>query len=91
MRALKIALLCALVFTALWLLSPSHSSVAKEPGVVEISFMAPGGGGVSDLGVVSGAGPASPESPAAALALFAIISIMAFIPVLGLSKICAAF
>lgn len=41
--------------------------------------MAPGGGGVSDLGVVSGAGPASPESPAAALALFAIISIMAFL------------
>ena len=43
MQAWKIALICALGFSALWLLSPSHSAVAPEPGVVEISFMAPGG------------------------------------------------
>jgi multiple sugar transport system permease protein/multiple sugar transport system substrate-binding protein len=42
----KVALLSALVLTALWFLSPSRSAQAPEPGVVEISIMG--------LGPVSG-------------------------------------
>jgi multiple sugar transport system permease protein len=43
MNAWKIALLSALGLTGLWLLSPSRSQLASQPGVVEISYMAPGG------------------------------------------------
>jgi multiple sugar transport system permease protein len=45
MSTWKIALLSALILTALWLLSPSRSEQAPEPGVVEISYM--GGGPIS--------------------------------------------
>ena len=44
----KVALLSALILTALWLLAPSRSARAPEPGVVEISFSARGGGPVAD-------------------------------------------
>src|SRR5437773_8360533 len=43
MSAWKIALLSALIVTALWVLSPTRSALAPEPGVVEITFMGPGG------------------------------------------------
>jgi len=43
MTAWKVALLSVLTLTALWLLSPSRSMAIKEPGVVEISYMGPGG------------------------------------------------
>jgi ABC-type sugar transport system permease subunit/ABC-type glycerol-3-phosphate transport system substrate-binding protein len=43
MNLWKTALLCALIFTALWLLSPSRSRTASEPGVVEITYMEPTG------------------------------------------------
>ncbi len=45
MSTWKVALLSALILTALWLLSPSRSEQAPEPGVVEISYM--GGGPIS--------------------------------------------
>ena len=43
MNSWKIALLAALSFSALWLLSPSRSAQKSEPGVVEIAYMGPGG------------------------------------------------
>jgi multiple sugar transport system permease protein len=43
MSAWKLALLSALTLTVLWLLAPSRSAQAPEPGVVEISYMGPGG------------------------------------------------
>ncbi|MEI6084560.1 MAG: hypothetical protein WCS70_09695, partial [Verrucomicrobiota bacterium] len=43
MSAWKVALYSALILTALWLLSPSRSQLAPEPGVVEITYMGPGG------------------------------------------------
>src|SRR5579859_3500497 len=39
MSTWKVALLSALMLTVLWLLSPSRSAQAPEPGVVEISMM----------------------------------------------------
>ncbi|HTS18524.1 MAG TPA: extracellular solute-binding protein [Verrucomicrobiae bacterium] len=39
MTAWKVALLSALVLTALWLLSPSRSAQAPQPGVQEVSIM----------------------------------------------------
>lgn len=43
MSAWKVALYSALILTALWLLSPTRSEQAPEPGVVEITYMSPGG------------------------------------------------
>lgn len=43
MNAWKVAFLSALVLTALWLLSPARSRQVAGPGVVEITYMAPGG------------------------------------------------
>lgn len=43
MNAWKVALYSAVILTALWLLAPSRSAQAPEPGVVEITYMAPGG------------------------------------------------
>ncbi len=45
MSAWKIALYSALILSALWLLSPSRSEQAPEPGVVEITYL--GGGPIS--------------------------------------------
>src|SRR5712675_1590070 len=45
MSAWKVALYSALILTALWLLSPSRSAKAPEPGVVEITYM--GGGPIT--------------------------------------------
>ena len=42
------ALLSALILTALWLLAPSRSARAPEAGVTEISFVSRGGGPVAD-------------------------------------------
>ena len=39
----RVALGSALIITALWLLAPSRSVQAPEPGVVEIAFMGPSG------------------------------------------------
>ena len=39
----RVALFSALIFTVLWLLAPSRSVQAPEPGVVEIAFMGPSG------------------------------------------------
>lgn len=51
MSAWKMALASAVILTALWLLSPSRSAQAPEPGVVEIVYM--GGGPISgELGDV---------------------------------------
>lgn len=51
MSAWKMALASAVILTALWLLSPSRSAQAPEPGVVEIVHM--GGGPISgELGDV---------------------------------------
>ena len=47
MSTWKVALLSALILTALWFLSPSRSAQAPEPGVVEISFVGRGGGPVA--------------------------------------------
>jgi len=47
MSTWKVALLSALVLTALWFLSPSRSAQAPEPGIVEISFVGRGGGPVA--------------------------------------------
>src|ERR1039457_4964735 len=44
----KVALLSALILTALWLLAPSRSAKAPEAGVTEISFVGRGGGPVAD-------------------------------------------
>lgn len=43
MHAWKVPLLSAVVLSVLWLLSPGRSSRAPEPGVVEITFVGPGG------------------------------------------------
>lgn len=43
MRTWKILVLAAVCALALWALSPSRSRMAQEPGVVEISYMGPGG------------------------------------------------
>jgi multiple sugar transport system permease protein len=43
MRIWKVALLSAAVVTLLWMLSPTRSEKAAEPGTVEIAYMAPGG------------------------------------------------
>src|ERR1041385_9055668 len=48
MSAWKVALLSALILTALWFLAPSRSAKAPEPGVVEISFVGRGGGPIKD-------------------------------------------
>lgn len=39
----KVAAISAALFTLLWLLSPTRSIQVTEPGVVEITYMAPGG------------------------------------------------
>ena len=39
----RVALYSALILTALWLLSPSRSQLASKPGVIEITYMGPGG------------------------------------------------
>ena len=44
----KVALLSALILTALWVLAPSRSANAPEPGVTEISFVGRGGGPIAD-------------------------------------------
>lgn len=43
MRLWKLALLAAATLTVVWLLSPGRSEQAPDPGVIEISFMTPGG------------------------------------------------
>jgi len=43
MSVWKVALAAALILTALWLLSPGRSERVSEPGVIEITYMAPGG------------------------------------------------
>lgn len=43
MSAWKVALIAAILLTALWILAPTRSAKAPEPGVVEITYMAPGG------------------------------------------------
>jgi ABC-type sugar transport system permease subunit/ABC-type glycerol-3-phosphate transport system substrate-binding protein len=45
MSAWKVALYSAVILTALWFLSPSRSTQAPEPGVIEISYM--GGGPIA--------------------------------------------
>src|SRR5882724_3224591 len=47
MSTWKVALLSALVLTALWFLAPSRSVKATDPGTVEISFVGRGGGPVA--------------------------------------------
>ncbi len=44
MSAWKVALLSALILTGLWVLSPSRSAQAPEPGVVEINLFRRGAG-----------------------------------------------
>jgi len=47
MSAWRVALYSALILTALWLLAPSRSAQAPEPGVIEITYVGRGGGPVS--------------------------------------------
>ena len=43
MSAWKVAIISAILLTALWLLSPNRSATAPISGVVEITYMGPGG------------------------------------------------
>jgi multiple sugar transport system permease protein len=47
MSAWRVAFYSALILTALWLLAPSRSAQAPEPGVTEITYVGRGGGPIS--------------------------------------------